>query len=328
MMDERIPLLAVVGPTASGKTKLAVELALRTGGEVVSADSMQIYKGMAIGTARPTPEEMRGVPHHMIGVADPRVHCSVAQYAQAARACIAQIHARGRLPVLAGGTGLYVQAVVDNISFSPTQRDDALRRELERTARERGGEALLETLRAFDPETAGALHPNNVGRIIRAIEVYKTTGVTMAEQNRRSRLTPPPYRTLMLGLCFADRAELYRRIDRRVDAMLDAGLVNEVRRLLGAGVTRADTSLQAIGYKEIAAVLCGQTPPAQAALAQAVEDVKRESRRYAKRQLTWFRRDARIHWIEAGEAGGGAENICRQAFALVDKWQTLCYNNL
>lgn len=318
MTDERIPLLAVVGPTASGKTKLAVELALRTGGEVVSADSMQVYRGMEIGTARPTPGEMRGVPHHMLGVADPHGRYSVAQYAQAARECIAQIRARGRVPILAGGTGLYVQAVADNISFSPTRKDDALRRELARTARERGGEALLETLRAFDPETAGTLHPNNVGRIIRAIEVYRTTGVTMAEQNRRSRLTPPPYRALMLGLCFADRAELYRRIELRVDAMLEAGLIAEVQRLLDAGVTREDTALQAIGYKEIAAALCGRTT-----FAQAAEDVKRASRRYAKRQLTWFRRDARIHWIEAGEAGGGIENICRQAFALVDKWQTL-----
>ena len=303
----QIPLVAVVGPTASGKTKLAVEIALRFGGEVVSADSMQVYRRMDIGTAKPTPEEMRGVPHHMIDVADPWESFSVAGYVQMARNAVADIHARGKLPVVAGGTGLYVDSLLNNIRFGEeAPRDDALREELQEQARRDGGEALLEMLRAFDPGTAARLHPHNLGRIIRAIEVYRVSGVTMTEQQRRSRLEPSPYRAVRIGLGFPDRSALYERINRRVDAMVAAGLADEVRSLLATPGVRGSTAMQAIGYKEIARAVDGETT-----LRQAEEAVKLGTRRYAKRQMTWFGRDRSVIWLDA--QGTKDENICKLA---------------
>lgn len=315
----QIPVIAVVGPTASGKTRLAIELALHFGGEVVSADSMQIYRGMAVGTAQPAPEEMRGVPHHLIGVRDPDKPCSVADYVALARACIRDIHSRGKVPVVAGGTGLYVDALLNGLAFGETKRDDALRARLRREAEEQGGEALLERLGAFDPETAGKLHPHNLGRIIRAIEVYETDGVTMSELQRRSRLTPSPYRTCKIGLYFEDRAALYAKIHARVDAMLAAGLLEEAKVLFACPDLRNSTAMQAIGYKELAAFLRGECP-----LSQAVDDLKRATRRYAKRQMTWFRRDKEIFWIEAGAQK--VEIIYEQAVRGIDNSHVLCYN--
>lgn len=310
-----IPLVAVVGPTASGKTRLAVDIALRFGGEVVSADSMQIYKGMDIGTAKPSREEMRGVPHHMLDIVGPDEPYSVAQYVADAKKVIEDIHARGCLPVLAGGTGLYVSSLVDNVGFTKTERDDKLRESLAEKARLEGGEALLEQLREFDPRSAETLHKNNLGRIIRAIEVYRTTGVTMTEQRERSRRTPRLYRPCLIGLNFKDREKLYSRIDARVDAMMAAGLAGEVRSLLGRGIDEKTTAMQAIGYKELARAIKDGTD-----LSAAAKEIKLSTRHYAKRQLTWFRRDERIGWIEAD---ADYENICQRAFDIIDKCQVI-----
>lgn len=305
-----IPLIVVVGPTASGKTRLAIDIALKYGGEVVSADSMQIYKGMDIGTAKPSREEMRGVPHHMMDIVEPDVNYSVAQYVKDAHRVIADIHSRGRMPILAGGTGLYVNSLVDNIAFSKTDRDEKLREELKQIAQNRGGQALLDMLAEFDPKTAGTLHANNIGRIIRAIEVYKTTGVTMSEMQERSRQTPQLYRLCMIGLNFADRDALYRRIEQRVDMMMEAGLLDEVRALLERGIDSNTTAMQAIGYKELVGALRGEIT-----VEEAVKQIKLGTRHYAKRQLTWFRRDKRINWIEASLP---IENISFKAFNIID----------
>ena len=291
MQTEKIPMLCVVGPTASGKTALAAELARRFDGEIISADSMQIYSEMQIGTARPTEEEMRGVPHHLTGFLPLSQPYSVARFVEDASRCAAEIFSRGRLPVLAGGTGLYVSSLVNGVSFAEEPHDPALRCSLQRRAEEEGGEKLLAELAGFDSESAARLHPNNLGRIIRAIEIYRTTGITMTEQLRRSREKGSPYRLCMLGLTFTDRQQLYARIDRRVEAMLAAGLEEEARHVL-AMPDRA-TALQAIGYKELAPFLRGEC-----SREEAVENLKRETRRYAKRQLTWFRRDERIFWLE------------------------------
>ncbi len=294
MEEKQIPLAVVAGPTASGKTALAVELALRLGGEVISADSMQIYKGMDIATAKPTAEEMRGVPHHLIGFLDPAEAFSVADYAALAHRTIRKVYERGRLPILAGGTGLYIDAVTDNLSFAEIETDGALRAELKRLAEERGGKYLLEELREVDPESAARLHPNNLARIIRAVEVYRLTRIPMSEHQRRSRLTPQIYRTVMLGLNFRDRQKLYDRIDLRVDRMLEAGLLEEAEQVLAQDSLK--TARQAIGYKELIPYFAGED-----SLSEAVGRIKQESRRYAKRQLTWFRRNERISWIYSDE---------------------------
>lgn len=305
-----IPLIVVVGPTASGKTRLAIDIALKYGGEVVSADSMQIYKGMDIGTAKPTQDEMRGVPHHMLDIAEPDMSFSVAQYVKDAHRVIADINSRGKVPILAGGTGLYVNSLVDNVKFGETIRDEQLRRSLNEIASKNGGEALLEILNKFDPQTAQTLHANNIGRIIRAIEVYKTTGITMTQMREKSRQTPKLYRLCMIGLSFANRDMLYQRIEDRVDAMMKAGLMDEVRDLLNRGIDSSTTALQAIGYKELAKAIRGEIT-----VEEAVKAIKLGTRHYAKRQLTWFRRDERINWIEASEP---IENISCKAFNIID----------
>ena len=285
-------VLCVVGPTASGKTKMAVALARRFGGEVVSVDSMQIYRGMTIGTAAPTAEEMEGVPHHMIAVADPAEQWSAARFCQAADACIQDILSRGKLPVLAGGTGLYLDALIRGDDFAPGSQGGEVRLRLQRELREQGPEALLERLRTVDPETAGRLHLRDEKRILRALEIYEQTGEPMSLRDRRGRQRPDRYEAVYIGLSFRDREDLRRRIDRRVDDMVRQGLLQEVQDLLDSGLPRDATALQAIGYKQFLAVADGA-----ATTDQAVEEVKLRSRQYAKRQLPWLRRNPDIHWI-------------------------------
>lgn len=285
-------IICVVGPTATGKTKMGVALARRFGGEVVSVDSMQIYRGMEIGTAAPTPEEMAGVPHHMIGVADPAESWSVSRFTQEADRCIQDILRRGKLPVLVGGTGLYLDALVRGQTFAAGQQGGAVRLVLQQRLAREGAAALLEELAAIDPETAARLHLRDEKRILRALEVYRETGETISEHDRKSREMPDRYDALYIGLSFRDRQELRDRIDRRVDIMVEQGLLDEVRQLLTGGLPRDATALQAIGFKQFLAVADGT-----ATEAEAVEEVKLRSRQYAKRQLTWLRRNPRIHWI-------------------------------
>ena len=289
-MAQRV--VCVVGPTASGKTKMGAALAARFNGEVVSVDSMQIYRGMEIGTAAPTPEEMAGVPHHMIGVADPAESWSVSRFTQEADRCIRDILRRGRLPVLVGGTGLYLDALVRGQTFAAGQQGGAVRLALQQRLAREGAAALLEELAAIDPETAARLHLRDEKRILRALEVYRETGETISEHDRKSREMPDRYDALYIGLSFRDRQELRDRIDRRVDIMVEQGLLDEVRQLLTGGLPRDATALQAIGFKQFLAVADGT-----ATEAEAVEEVKLRSRQYAKRQLTWLRRNPRIHWI-------------------------------
>ena len=285
------PIICVVGPTASGKTRLAVELALALDGEVLSCDSMQLYRGMDVGTAKPTREEMRGVPHHMIDVIDPGESFSVSRYVELADPILQDILARGKTCVVAGGTGLYVDSLMAGRSFAPFPQTGR-RQELERLAREKGIDAVMQILREHDPESAERIHPANEKRVIRAAEVFLETGKTITQHNKETAAQPPKYQPLWIGLDFTSRAALYARIDRRVDEMLRQGLMEEIGGLLAAGTPPTATSLQAIGYKEPMAALRGEMT-----MDEAVEAVKRESRRYAKRQLTWFRRNGDIHWI-------------------------------
>lgn len=289
-MDNKV--VCVVGPTACGKTKMGVALAQRFGGEVVSVDSMQIYRGMTVGTAAPTAEEMEGVPHHMVAVADPAESWSVARYVREADACVQDILRRGKRPVLVGGTGLYLDALVRGQDFAAGSQGGEIRRELQERLTKDGAEALLEALRAVDPESAARLHLRDEKRILRALEVYEETGEPMSRRDKRGREKPDRYQALYIGLNFRDRADLRERIDRRVDEMVRRGLLQEVQALLAGGLPRDATALQAIGYKQFLAVADGA-----ATADQAVEEVKLRSRQYAKRQLTWLRRNPAIHWI-------------------------------
>lgn len=317
MINEQIPVIAVVGPTASGKTALAAELALRFGGEVISADSMQIYRGLPVSTAQPTPEEMRGVPHHLIAFLDWDEPFSVADYVARAGALIRELHARGKLPVLAGGTGLYVSSLLHNVSFSEEPRDDALRRELERRAGDEGAQALLSELAALDPETATRLSPRDVKRIVRALELCRLTGKTMAALREESRREPSPYRACWIGLTYEDRSLLYDRINRRVTAMLENGLLGEARRLMDFG--GAATVRQAIGCKEFFPYFRGECT-----LEEAADTLRRETRRYAKRQLTWFRREEEVSWLCRDKLGG--DRLVQEACSIVAKKLEIAYN--
>ncbi|MBR3290320.1 MAG: tRNA (adenosine(37)-N6)-dimethylallyltransferase MiaA [Clostridia bacterium] len=286
-------LMVVAGPTASGKTALAVAVAKRVDGEVISADSMQVYEEARIGTARPTPAEMDGVPHHLLGFVPLSRPYSVAQYAADAHAAIADVAARGKQPILCGGTGLYIQAVLQNLTFSPEDGHAACRAQLRQEAETLGGAAMLARLRAIDPDTADRLHEHDIGRIVRALEVYETTGRTMSEQRTLSREHPSPYDVRMAVLDFRERQTLYDRIDRRVDAMMQDGLLSEARALLQTEA--APTAMQAIGYKELAGAVRGEEPSEV-----AVARLKQSTRRYAKRQLSWFRHqpDARFFYVD------------------------------
>ena len=285
-------VLCVVGPTACGKTKMGVLLAQKYNGEVVSIDSMQIYKGMTIGTAAPTAAETEGIPHHMVAVADPGDNWSVARFAEAADHCIQEILQKNKLPVLVGGTGLYLDAIIAGRNFAPGASGGAVRRELERELETGGIEPLLARLREVDPASAGKLHPSDTKRILRALEVYRESGKTISQHNAETRSLPKKYDPIYIGLTFRDREDMKALIDRRVDRMMEEGLPEEVRALRDAGVPRDSTALQAIGYKELLPALDGERTTAEAA-----EEIKLRSRQYAKRQLTWLRRNPDIHWI-------------------------------
>ena len=285
-------MICITGPTATGKTRLAVGLSLALDGEVISCDSMQLYRGMDVGTAKVTPEETRGVPHHMIDVLDPSEACSVGRFCEMAEPIVRDILGRGKTVILAGGTGLYMDALVLGRRFAPGP-GTGKREMLEALADREGIEAVQAMLRQFDPDSAERLHPGDRRRIIRAVEIYLETGQTITEHDRLSRLEPPSYEPVWIGLNYVNRSALYRRIDARVDEMLENGLEDEIDRLTEAGIPPEATSLQAIGYKQLLAACRGEMTRDE-----AVEAVKRLSRNYAKRQLTWLRRNPALHWIE------------------------------
>lgn len=304
-------VLAITGPTATGKTRLGVLLAQRLGGEVVSVDSMQIYRRMDIGTAKATPAEMAGVPHHMLDVAEPWESYSVARYVREAAACCEDILARGRLPVLVGGTGLYLDSLLSGRDFAAgTPEDPALRRELEAEYNRLGGPAFREALRRVDPERAEKVAPNDRRRLVRAMEVFRLTGETITAHDQATAALPPRYASLKVALSFADRELLYRHIDRRVAVMAEQGLFEEVAALLAEGLNSRHTAMQAIGYKEPVAALQGACTREEALAA-----IARESRRYAKRQLTWLRRDPAVRWLlwdrEAPDLEQAADTVRR-----------------
>lgn len=291
---EKIRVVAVVGPTASGKTDLGADIALIFGGEVISADSMQIYKGMDIATAKPTKEEMKGVVHHLIGILDRDVSFSVADYVSLAGKVIQDVHSRGKLPVIVGGTGLYISSLLENIRFADIQRNEKLRKKLEAQADEKGAGYLFERLKEVDPETAGELHPNNLVRVIRALEVFELTGKKLSEYKAESRLEETPYDPVIIGLTYGDRQKLYDRIDARVDLMLQKGLVSEAKAVYESGNMK--TAGNAIGYKELIPYFRNECT-----LQESIGKIKLETRHYAKRQLTWFRKNAKIQWLKLDE---------------------------
>ena len=302
------PIICIAGPTASGKTSLAVELAKELNGEVVSCDSMQVYRRMDIGTAKPTVDEMQGIPHHMIDVAEPDEDFSVSRYCRLASPIVDDIVARGKTAIIAGGTGLYMDSLIRGNAFAPFPAT-GVREKLEAQADAEGMEAMLNWLASVDPESAARLHLSDRKRVIRALEVYLETGQTITEHNRKTQEIPPKYTPLWLGLDFADRSELYRRIDLRVDSMLEMGLIAEIKSLLASGIPAKCTALQAIGYKEFVNALNGEET-----ISQAAEEVKKSSRHYAKRQLTWFRRNQAMHWLtrQAGQKNEEVLTAARQ----------------
>ena len=283
-------IICVVGPTASGKTALAVELAKELNGEVVSCDSMYIYRHMNIGTAKPTKDEMQGIPHHMIDVCEPTEDFSVSRYTEMATPIVDDILARGKTAIIAGGTGLYVDSLIRGNDFAPIPATGH-REKLEEVVERRGVDPLLQELRAIDPEAADRSQ-GNPRRIIRALEVYYETGETITAHNLRTQAIPPRYEPVWLGLDFTERKDLYDRIDKRVEIMLEMGLMKEITELLSSGIPERATAMQAIGYKEFVDALAGRC-----SIADAVAQVQQSSRRYAKRQLTWFRRNEKMHWL-------------------------------
>ena len=298
-------IICIAGPTASGKTALAVALAKELNGEVVSCDSMQIYRRMDIGTAKPTKEEMEGIPHHMLDVAEPEESFSVSRYCEMASPIVDDILARGKTAIIAGGTGLYMDSLIRGNDFAPFPATGH-RERLEEILKKKGLEVLVKELAGIDPE-ALERSQNNPRRIIRALEVYYETGETITSHNLKTQAVPPRYDPIFLGLDFASRAELYRRIDLRVGLMLEQGLVEEIRGLLRSGIPAGCTAMQAIGYKEFVAALEGR-----GSIEEAADQVRQSSRRYAKRQLTWFRRNPKMHWLIRQE-GQTPEEILDQA---------------
>lgn len=310
-MMAKIPLIVICGPTASGKTSLSIAIAKALNGEIVSCDSMQIYKGMDIATAKPTEEERSDAVHHLVDFLDPGETFSVAEYVKLANDAIMDISSRGKQPIVCGGTGLYVTSLVDNVTFDEFGSNDELRNELCALAKEKGNSYLLEMLREFDPESAERLHENNLNRIIRAIEVYKITGKTITDYNRDSKLIESPYDTVMIGINYRDRQKLYDRINLRVDIMVKDGLLEEAKEVLSNENMR--TAAQAIGYKELLPCFSGEK-----SLEECLNNLKMQSRRYAKRQLTWLRRDERINWIYADECES-FEEIVSKTLSIINR---------
>ena len=286
-------MLAVIGPTATGKTALGVALAERFGGEIISADSMQLYKGLTVGTAKVTPEETHGIPHHAVDLLEPDQPFSVADFTALASRLEADLSARGKLPILVGGTGLYVQSFLYGVRFTAEKTPDGLREQLAAELKEKGPAAMYEELQTADPEAAAAIHPNNQVRVLRALEHYRATGKKLSEQKAASLPPEKPYRSLILGLDFPDRAQLYRRIDLRVDRMMEQGLLDEAK-LVYDNRGRFKTAAQAIGYKEFFPYFAGESD-----VGPCVEKLKQASRNYAKRQLTWFRHMEDVVWLDA-----------------------------
>lgn len=316
-MKTKTNIIVVVGPTASGKTALAIDLAKRYDGEIISADSMQIYKHMNIGTAKPTATEMEGIKHHLIDCVDPQNTYSVVSYVSAAHEAIADVSARGKLPILAGGTGLYVSSLVNDVAFDQTVIDTTVRDELYKLCAEIGVDSLHQMLSLIDPQAALLIHKNNVPRVVRAIEIYKQTGITMTEHQQNSKRIPSRYNSHKIGISYANRKNLYDRINLRVDMMAKNGLIEEARRIYESDF--AKTAMQAIGYKELFAHFSGEI-----SLEAAVDNLKQSTRRYAKRQLTWFRKDCDINWFFNDEA----ENIQlmqKKIHISVDNFLNMCY---
>ena len=305
-------ILAIAGPTASGKTALSIEMAKRYNGEIVSCDSMQIYKFMNIGTAKPTREEMDGIPHYMIDEISPDESFSVVQYVERARGYIDDILSRGKLPVLVGGTGLYLDSIINNTKFSDGESNEDYRNELYALAEKEGNGAVHKLLQEIDKESAEKIHENNLRRVIRALEIYKTTGKTMTQVNLES-VQEPLYDSLIIGLD-VDRQMLYERINRRVDIMISDGLLNEVREIMKMGIRKDTTAIQAIGYKELVSCFEGRC-----SLDEAIDKIKQESRRYAKRQMTWLRRNEKINWIVL-QNDYNYDKIVKQSYVLADKF--------
>ena len=290
-MNKKIPIIAIVGPTATGKTSLSVNLAEIIGGEIISCDSMQIYKDMHIASAAPDFEEKRGIPHHLFEVKSRNEIYSVAEYVKDAKDIVSQVYSRDNMPIFVGGTGLYISSLVDNITFLEEKTSQDLRLRLEKEYEVLGGQEMLKRLAVFDKISAETIHPNNKKRVIRAFEIYQTTGITMSEQLKMSKTLPSPFEPYIIGLKAEDRSFIYNRINKRVDIMLENGLLEEAERAYISGGSA--TAVQAIGHKEFFRYFNGEI-----SLDEAVETLKRETRRYAKRQLTWFSRDERIEWID------------------------------
>ncbi len=314
MINERSKakeLIIIAGPTATGKSDLAVALAKETGGEVISADSVQVYRGLDIGSAKLTPEEMQGVPHHMIDVLDPEEPFNITLFQKMAKDAIESIRSRGHVPILCGGTGFYIQSVLYDIEFSEEKDGDAYRKSLEKLAAEGRADELYDQLRAIDPASCEKIHPNNIKRVIRALEYYRETGRPISEHNEEQRARTAAYDAAFFVLSDERRA-LYERIDRRVDRMIDAGLVEEVRRLKDAGVPRHCTSMQGLGYKEIYAYLEGEC-----SLDEAVTAIKSGSRHFAKRQLTWFHREPDALWFDRSLYADPSREILNEMLKLL-----------
>ncbi len=312
MKDAKKPLIIITGPTAVGKTALSLDLARAVNGEIISADSMQVYKYMDIGSAKIMPEEMEGIPHHLIDVIEPEEEFHVVRFQEMAKEAMEEIYARGRIPVVTGGTGFYIQALVRDIDFTETGGDEAYRQELEKLAREQGAEILHEMLAKVDPVSAEEIHANNVKRVIRALEYYHFTGEPISVHNAEQRQKTSPYQFV----CFVlnrDRAELYQRIDRRVDMMLEQGLLEEVKKLADMGYTKDMVSMQGLGYKELLAYLDGEL-----SYEEAVYILKRDTRHFAKRQLTWFKRETDVNWVNVDDGRTGEQilsdmlTVCRE----------------
>ena len=311
-MDKKIPVIAVIGPTASGKTGLAVEIAKKFGGEVVSADSMQIYSELTIGTAKPTEEEMEGIKHHLVGHKSIDDEYSVADYVEEAKKCIEDVVSRNHIPIICGGTGLYVDSLLSNTEFSEIKSSPEIRKKLFDFAKENGNEALFKKLKEIDPESAAKTHANNLSRVVRALEVFEVTGKTMSEHQKDSHPVPSIYDVCYIGTNFSDREKLYERIEQRIDEMLEEGVENEARFLFEHNGTC--TAAQAIGYKEFYPYFRGEM-----SREEAVSVLKKETRHYAKRQLTWFRRNEKINWIFRDEYSKKTD-FYKTAFEIIENF--------